>query len=121
MSLTCWLDWDGDVTIVRIRGKIDTSTSPRLSRCLRAALIDGRAEMVLDMNEVTFIDAQGLGTLGRFFRDCRDRDRALALTNVSPFIRRLLYAVGFNRSLTILESVSPGPDGGPTRGTETAW
>jgi len=112
MALKCWLDWDGNLTIVRVRGEIDVSTSGRFSRCLQTALMDSRADLVLDLSEVTFIDAHGLGMLERFFQDCEDRGRKFSLTHVSPFIRRLLKVVGFDRVLPILDSNSGLPNGG---------
>lgn len=106
MSLTCWLDWDGEVTIVRIRGKIHASTAGKLSRCLQMALMDARAGLVLDLAETTYIDTQGLGALDRFFQECQEWGRTLALTNASALISRFLDAGGFDRVRPILEPVS---------------
>jgi anti-sigma B factor antagonist len=104
MWLTCWLDWDGEATIVHIRGKIDAFTSATLRQCLKTAMMDSRTQVVLDLSEVTFIDENGLRILDRFRQDCQDQGLPFALTRVPPYIRHLLERVDLDRVLPILNS-----------------
>jgi len=84
MWLTCWLDWDGEATIVHARGEIDVFTSASFEQCLRTAVMDSRAQVVLDLSEVTLIDENGLRILDRFRRNCQDQGLPLALTYLHP-------------------------------------
>jgi anti-sigma B factor antagonist len=111
MVFSCSIDSDGDLKVVRARGEIDVSSSARFSRCLQRALKECRGGVLLDLRDVTFIDAYGLGLIDRFFQECRDGDHTFALAHVSPFVQRLLRIVGFDQVLPILDSHSADADG----------
>lgn len=87
MRLTCRLDWNGEATLVHARGEIDVFTSACFEQCLQRAMMDSRAQVVLDLSEVTFIDENGLRILDRFRQDCQDRGLPFALTVVQDRIR----------------------------------
>jgi len=106
MWLTSWVDWEGEATVVHARGEIDAFTSGSLGQCFRRAMTDSRGRVILDLNEVTFIDGAGLRVLDQFHQDCRDRGLSLDLTPPPAHIRRLLEVVGLDRLLSTLGSSS---------------
>ena len=107
MWLTLRFDWDGEVRIVRVCGEVDISSAPQFAQCLRTALLESRAGVILDLKDVSFVDGRGLRVLHRFSQDCRDRGLPIALTHVSPHIRRLLRLVGFDHVLPIVDDSIP--------------
>jgi anti-anti-sigma factor len=62
---------DSEVAIVRVRGEIDLATADRLTRALAGC--DQAGRLVLDLNEVGFIDSSGLRVLMMAVRDFESR------------------------------------------------
>jgi len=116
MWLTCWLSSEGEGTIVHARGEIDAFTSASLGRCLQTAMMDSRAQIILDLSEVTFIDGSGLRILERCQQECRDRGLSFNLTQPAPHIRRLLELVDLDRVLPVLGSTPERHDDASAHG-----
>jgi anti-sigma B factor antagonist len=53
---------DQRVTVVRARGELDVASSGALRACLMEAIGEG-SPTVLDLRDVTFVDAAGIGVL----------------------------------------------------------
>ena len=99
--LTCWVDRDETVAIVRVRGEIDAFTSPDLERCFVAALADAPDQVLIDLGEVTFIDGSGLRRLERFQHECLNRGLPLSIARPTSSIQRLLECVHMDRVLPV--------------------
>lgn len=119
MWLVCWLNWDGEATIVHARGEIDVFTSASLEQYLRTAMIDNRARIVLDLSEVTFIDGAGLRVLERCRQDCWDQGLSFGVTQPAPHIRRLLELVDMDRVVPVLDPTPENRDDAPAHGGAT--
>jgi anti-sigma B factor antagonist len=114
--LSCWVDRDGTVALVRARGEIDAFTSADLGYCFGTALAGAPSQVVMDLSEVTFMDGAGLRLLEQFQQECRDGGLVLCLAKPSPQIRRLLELVEMDRVLPVLDSSSHPHDGASVRG-----
>jgi anti-sigma B factor antagonist len=87
----CALAWLG--------GEIDVAAAAESRAFLSAALGDGRGRLVVDVADVTFIDASGLGVLV-FVAKAAARDEGwLRLVGASPMLRRI---VGITRLTAVL-------------------
>jgi len=87
----------GDV-VVRVRGEVDTFTAPLLRACLRTQVMrPAVAELVVDLREVTFMGAAGVGALALARRWCHEggvrfrvragkQHRVLALTGFADLL-----------------------------------
>jgi anti-sigma B factor antagonist len=64
MSLQ-YVDWDiGDVTVVNLSGRITLGDgTSRLRRAVREAMERGRKDLLLNLDDVFYIDSSGLGEL----------------------------------------------------------
>jgi anti-anti-sigma factor len=99
---------DGDTYVIRVEGELDLSDCPRLEHALRAAEVSRAFQILLDLEELTFIDAAGLGVLvAAWHRSMTDGNR-LQVTpgkgNVASVFR-----------LTSLDLVLPFRPPGPAR------
>lgn len=88
-------------TVVALTGEIDIGTVSRLTSTVEDALDGGPSRLVLDLGKVTFCDSQGLGTLVVLNRSATRARSSLVLTNVGPFLDRLLEVTGLRHAFTI--------------------
>ncbi len=78
--------------LLAIRGEVDMATAPLLQRALALATESGRSLVVLDLTDLEFIDASGIGVIVRARRLLGERGD-LRLRSAAPLIRRMLSIV----------------------------
>ena len=93
-------------TVVKARGEVDGATAPLLREALvmaHAALLrEGlRRALVLDLSEVTFLDASALGVLVGVAKRARRLHSDLVLREPSRMIVRLLEITGLLRAFRV--------------------
>jgi anti-anti-sigma factor len=81
---------DGFV-VVRARGEIDVACSTQLGRALAAF---GGRPLVLDLSQVSYLDAAGIAVVVDTDRRLRQRGARLVLRDPAPIVRRLLQITG---------------------------
>jgi anti-anti-sigma factor len=104
--------------LVRLRGEIDLATAPGLRDGLFELLRPGVGLIVLDLSEVSFCDASGLGVLVGSHRRAAKLGITLRLAALRPSIARLLHIHGLDRSLAIYPALS---DALAWRGIHSRW
>jgi anti-anti-sigma factor len=90
--------------VVKLAGEIDMSTVQRLSKVVSDLLADPPPRVVLDLQDVTFCDSQGLGTLVVLSRKATMAQSCLVLVNVGDFLIRVLDITGLRGALMIKEA-----------------
>jgi anti-sigma B factor antagonist len=102
---------DADSILCRVSGDVDISCSPALREQLLAALEPPRPRLVLDLSEVTFMDASGLGALMAARRRSLLLGGGLRLVAPSSSVRRVLEASGLRSRFPVTVDTSPAcPD-----------
>jgi anti-anti-sigma factor len=66
--------------------------------------------VIVDLQDVTFMDSQGLSVLAGLARRQQSRGGSVAVCNASPPIAKLMTISGLNRSVDILWSGCPEND-----------
>ena len=79
---------------VTLQGELDLATTPLVTRQLRSAIDEGCRRMLIDLSEVTFIDASALGMLTTTRRELREREGSLKFVAYGPTFLRLCRATG---------------------------
>jgi len=80
-----------DTVTVAVSGELDIATTEVLRSHLYDVLERGNGgEVVLEVSELSFIDAAGLGTLVAIRRQARHHDATLSLSGIPPAMARLL-------------------------------
>ncbi len=92
--------------IVTLNGEIDLETVGELRRHFQEAQADGVSEMVLDLENVGFIDSVGLSTLADASRRLRTAGGWLRVVSTRQNLRRLLDITGLIRFLPIFSDVT---------------
>lgn len=99
--------------LVAAAGEIDISTVPRLRAVLGSAAAGG-LRVLVDLEEVSFIDASGLGALAVAAGRAAAAGGSLHVTAAPPRVRRLLKVTGLGQHLLTApadaeDAGGPGP------------
>src|SRR5439155_17542114 len=95
---------EGDgYTICRPIGELDAYTVGQFREALGE--LASRPKLLLDMSGVPFVDAAGLGALIRGIRRAREGGGDVAVCCHRPTLVRLLHTTGFDRIVTVAETL----------------
>jgi anti-anti-sigma factor len=92
---------------VTVGGELDIATAPALVAFLRDSVRDGDDHLILDLGELSFIGATGLGLLVGLHARMKRQDTALSMTGTSEHFRKLLKITGLDALFTLTREVSP--------------
>jgi anti-sigma B factor antagonist len=81
-----------DAVVLLVRGEIDLATAPELARTLDE--IGEGQSVILDIAEVSSLDARGIAVVVDHDRKLRARGHGIALRGASPLVRRVLEITG---------------------------
>lgn len=87
-------------TIVRLKGRLDAYTCPAVKTDLNRLVEEGQLKIVVDLQEVPFMDSSGLSSLVSGLRLVREKGGNLALSGVQEKVQVVLR-------LTMLDRVFP--------------
>lgn len=93
------------VLVVDVGGEIDVYTSPKLRERLVALVTGGVHQLVLDLDDVEFIDSTGLGVLVGILKRIRSRNGSLSLVCGREAILRVFKITGLEKVFDIHPSV----------------
>ena len=99
------VDAVGRACVVRLGGELDLYNASELREALNGACADSPERVVVNLEEVEFIDSTALGVLIEARTKLENR-RAFLLASPALETRRALQISGLDRHFTVLESVS---------------
>jgi anti-anti-sigma factor len=85
-----------------LRGELDMSSAPMLTRELQEVEAHEPREILLDLTELSFMDVTGLRTILDAARRARRAGRAIVIANPLPHILRLLELTAIDQTLEVL-------------------
>ncbi|GAA6527521.1 STAS domain-containing protein [Intrasporangium sp. DVR] len=91
----------GDRTVVHLGGEIDVYTAPFVREKLDEQIHAGRADLIVDLSEVTFLDSTGLGVLVGRLKFARTRGGSLRLVGTSERVLRVFAITGLDKVFDI--------------------
>src|SRR3954447_6202561 len=83
-------------TVIRVGGELDLATAPELDRVLSNA----NSEIIVDVADLEFMDAQGLSVLSIADRRARERGSRVTVVHASPFMQQVFRTTGLERLLS---------------------
>lgn len=101
----------GDDTVVWVVGEVDAYTAPRLREYLGQLVESGQNRLILDIDEVDFLDSTGLGVLVGALRRVRCHAGSLQLVCSQDRLLKLFRITGLIKVFTIHEALSAAVDG----------
>lgn len=90
--------------IAAVTGEIDISTVAGLRERL-FELAEGSQPLIVDLDQVTFIDSAGLGALVGTSRRAAERGSSLHAVCTQPQTRKLLWLTGVDRRIPLESSL----------------
>jgi anti-anti-sigma factor len=98
LELTSRVAADGK-TVVRLRGELDIATTDQAYEYLRDVVDNsGASAVLLNLSELTFCDAAGLGVLARVASRARRSGRSLKLAAARPSLLRIMHITGMDEA-----------------------
>jgi anti-sigma B factor antagonist len=97
---------DGEVTVLRLDGVIDTLTAPDLDQVLSQLLQQSRYKVVCDLAGINYVSSAGWGIFISHLKEIRDHQGDLKLTRLQPDVYEIFELLEFD---TIIKSY-PGLD-----------
>jgi anti-sigma B factor antagonist len=99
------VEHENGYTVITPRGDLDLATVRDLRAAIHQLLQDGHLHLVLDLEQVAFIDSSGLGVLIGARRKTFARHGSFALVCDNDRVMRLLELTSLDKVFTIHDSV----------------
>jgi len=99
-------------TVIQVTGDVDVYSAPKLRAQIVDLIDEGRSQLVVDMEAVTFIDSTGLGVLVGTLKRLRASSGELRLVATGDHVLRLLRITGLHRILGAYPSAEEAAAGG---------
>jgi anti-sigma B factor antagonist len=90
-----------DVSIISVKGYVDTTTSTELEESLKRLLRKGRYDIVIDLTDVNYISSAGWGIFISEIKEIRENGGDLKLSAMTGDVYEVFELLEFQ---TILES-----------------
>jgi len=96
---------EGDWTILDVGGEIDMLTSPQLRDRIVGLIEAGRPRIVVDLQNVSFMDSTGLGTLVGCLKRAREHDGQIRVVASARPVVSLFSLTGLDRVFDVHPSL----------------
>ncbi len=94
MELDLRVQHHDDRAVVLVSGEVDLATCQQLRDVLAGLVDQGVHYLVVDLEQVSFLDSSGIGVLISVLRRIREHGGSLRLTAPTPHVRRVLELTG---------------------------
>lgn len=91
---------EGDLIILAVEGRVDTTTSPRLQAEM-LKVFQANEGLELDFSSVVYLSSAGLRALLIGQKTAAAKQLPFALRGVTAPVRKILESVGFHKILTL--------------------
>jgi anti-sigma B factor antagonist len=95
---------EGDRVVLGLRGELDLASAPVLQSEIDSSEVATATVVVIDLQELEFMDSTGLRVLLSAHESSRERGQKFAVTRGSEQIQRLLSITRVDEHLRIIDS-----------------
>lgn len=105
--------------VIEVHGDIDLQSAPLLRQALLDCAEQGDLSIILDLEQVDFLDSTGLSAIIAGLRAMQNRQGCLMLAGIAPQIQRLLDLTHLNEEFrvfpTVADAIATGTGKEPSR------
>ena len=94
---------EGEVSVLRVAGEIDASSSIFLDEEMGKALDHG-AKIAVDLTELEYISSAGLGVFMSYISDLESKKMTMVLFGMKEKVFQVFQILGLDQLLTIVET-----------------
>jgi anti-sigma B factor antagonist len=98
-SLSLETDNTREISVMKVKGRVDSETAPELDDALGKLLRDNRNKIVLDLRGVDFMSSAGLRAVVKAHQAAKKSGGDLRLASVSQPVEVILRTVGMMQML----------------------
>ena len=98
-NLSLYTDNTQDVSVMRVKGRVDSETAPELDEALTKLLQNNRNKIVLDLQGVEYMSSAGLRAMVKAYQGAKSAGGDLRLACVSNPVEVILRTVGMMQML----------------------
>lgn len=95
----------GGIVVITPNADIDMSRSPELRTAIQQAMGARISKLIVNLDEVNYMDSSGLATLVEAMRTANATDTQLILTSMHPKVRAIFDIARLDSFFTIIDSV----------------
>ena len=96
---------DDRTAVCRVSGELDAYTAPELRDALEEVLGAGRAWIIADLKQLTYLDSTGLGILVGTAKKCRQAGGDLSVASERRNLLRIFQISGTEEILNVVANV----------------
>jgi anti-sigma B factor antagonist len=105
MELSLLVREDRGWTVLAVSGELDMATAPAVRERLHALLAEGHDRLIVDLDNVGFLDSTALGVLVGVLKRVRTQDGDLRLVCNQPRVLKVFEITRLDQAFTIRASV----------------
>jgi len=99
-----------DITLLRVSGYIDTTTSPELQKTIAEEISSGSHQFIIDLGGVHYVSSAGWGIFVGEIRGLREKGGDLKIAQMTPDVFEVFEMLEFNRILTCYDALEEAID-----------
>jgi anti-sigma B factor antagonist len=97
---------EGPFTVVEVGGEVDVYTAPRLREAVVTAIESGNTRLVIDVENVEFLDSTGVGVLVGALKKVRSVGGTLDIVCTQPRLLKIFVITGLDKVFGLHTSVA---------------
>ncbi len=94
----------GDHTLIKLKGEIDIYTAPSLREAIVESIERGRYKVVIDLDDVEFLDSTGLGVLVGGLKKVNQHDGEMGIICNQEKLLRVFKITGLTKIFKMYKS-----------------
>ncbi len=108
MNIGITIKKEKDLVYVVLGGEIDAYTAPKLKEELLPFTQMNKANLIVNLEDVTYMDSTGLGVFIGLLKNIRQNNGTLKLVGLSERLERLFSITGLTEIMDITSKVEGG-------------
>jgi len=94
----------GGVTVLKLSGRLDSVSAPELKERVKACARNGQLRLVIDMNDIDFVDSSGLGSLVVCLRSLKKVAGDMRIAALQDRVRAVFELIRLHHIFEIFDS-----------------